>query len=126
MNIDTGPGIINVPGDVWDQVVEFYKEQLGPFTSNDDGAVAIWQQGNFELKLLKSAELDSTAARDVYVGVPYQPQGGLNLSVIPFYAGHQGSASPYTITLYDIQLTTKLSVQGNTVVKFGVIYNPPY
>ena len=125
MNIITGPGIITVPGDVWDQVVEFYTNQLGPPTSND-GAVAIWQQGTFELRLIKSSEKGFTGAQDVYVGVPYQPQGGLGLSVIPFYAGQQGSASPYTITLCDTQSTTELFVQGKTVVKFGVIYNPPY
>lgn len=126
MNIITDPGIITVPGDVWDKVIEFYNNQLGLSSLSDDKTVATWQQGAFELKLIKNSTKSFTGSQNIYAGVPYQFQGDLDIDVIPLYTGHQGSTSSYTITLHHIQLTTELFIQGKTVVKFGVIYNPPY
>lgn len=126
MNIVAGPGIINVPADIWDQVVAFYTAQLGPPTS-DDGNVAIWQQGPSEFKLVKIVAEAFSGEPNVFLGWPSSPTGGHNLNVSPVYPDHQGSSlAPYTITLASIKLPSALFAQGKVYIEFGVIHNPPY
>ena len=122
MNIISGPGIINVPGDVWDQVVEFYKVQLGPFTSND-GTVAIWQQGTFKLQLIRNNNVALTGEPNAFVGWPSPPKAGNTLNISPVYPNEQGQ-SLYTITLVSLKTSSTLFPQSK--IEFGVIYNPPY
>ena len=122
MNIISGPGIINVPGDVWDLVIKFYEEQLGPFTSNN-GTVAIWQQGTFELQLIRNNNVEFTGEPNAFVGWPSPPKSGQNLNVYPVYPNGQGQ-SHYIITMVSFKTSSKLFTQSK--IEFGVIYNPPY
>ena len=122
MNISAGPGPINVPGDQWDRVVAFYTAQLGPPASND-GAVAIWQQGTSELRLIRNNGEALTGEPNAFVGWPAPPFQGRSLNVYPVYPGARGS-SPYAITLASIKVRSALFPQVE--LEFGVIHNPPY
>ena len=122
MNIIGDAGNINVPGDIWQQVVDFYKEQLGPFTSND-GTVAIWQQGTFELQLIRNNNVAFTGEANAFVGWPSPPKAGHNLNIYPVYPNKQGQ-SPYTITQVSLKIISTFFPKGE--IEFGVIYNPPY
>ena len=122
MNIIGDAGNINVPGDIWDQVVLFYKEQLGPATSND-GAIAIWQQEKSKLQLTKITGQAFTGVNNVFVGWSSAPKAGNDLNVLPVYIGKQ-SSTPYTVSVVSIETTSASFVRGK--IQFGVIYNPPY
>ena len=122
MNISAGPGLINVPGDQWDRVVAFYTVQLGPPASND-GAVAIWRQAPFEVKLIKNNGEPFTGEPNAFVGWPAPPFQGRSLNVFPVYPGARGSL-PYAITLASIKVQSALFPRSE--LEFGVIHNPPY
>ena len=121
MNIIGDAGNINIPGDIWDQVVLFYKEQLGPATSND-GAIAIWQQEKSKLQLTKITGQAFTGVNNVFVGWSSAPKAGKDLNVLPVYPGKQVS-TPYTVSVVSFETTSDSFVGGK--IQFGVIYNPP-
>jgi len=122
MNIVGVAGNINVPSDVWDKVVAFYTQQLGPHNSND-GAIAIWQQENSKLQLTKITGQAFTGVNNVFVGWPFALKAGNDLNVLPVYLGKQGQ-TPYTITLVSLKTSSTFFPQSE--IEFGVIYNPPY
>ena len=123
MNIIGEAGNINVPSDVWDKVVAFYTQQLGPPNSND-GAIAIWQQENSKLQLTKITGQAFTGVNNVFVGWSSAPKAGKTLNVLPFYVGKQGSSTPYTVSESSLKTSSKFFPQSE--IEFGVIYNPPY
>ena len=121
MNIIGDAGNINIPGDIWDQVVIFYTQQLGPVTSND-GAIAIWQQEKSKLQLTKITGQAFTGVNNVFVGWSSAPKAGKDLNVLPVYPGKQVS-TPYTVSVVSFETTSDSFVGGK--IQFGVIYNPP-
>ena len=123
MNIIGEAGNINVPSDVWDKVVAFYTQQLGPPNSND-GAIAIWQQGDSKLQLTKRTDQAFKGVNNVFVGWPSASKAGKDLNVLPVYVGKQGSSTPYTVSESSLKTSSKFFPQSE--IEFGVIYNPPY
>lgn len=122
MNIIGDTGNINVPSDIWLQVVDFYTKQLGPATSTSSDIV-IWQQENSKLQLTKINDQVFTGVNNVFVGWSSAPKAGNDLNVLPVYLGKQGS-TPYTVSVVSLE-TTSASFFG-VKIQFGVIYNPPY
>ena len=122
MNIIGDAGNINIPGDIWDLVVIFYTQQLGPVTSTD-GAIAIWQQEKSKLQLTKITGQAFTGVNNVFVGWSSAPKAGKDLNVLPVYPGKQVS-TPYSVSVVSFETTSDSFVGGK--IQFGVIYNPPY
>ena len=123
MNIIGDAGNINVPGDIWQLVVDFYTQQLGPATTQSGAPIAIWQQGNSKLQLTKINDQVFTGVDNVFVGWSSAPKAGNDLNVLPVYIGKQ-SSTPYTVSVVSIETTSASFVRGK--IQFGVIYNPPY
>lgn len=123
MNIIGDAGNINIPGDIWDQVVIFYTQQLGPATTPLGAPIAIWQQEKSKLQLTKITGQAFTGVNNVFVGWSSAPKAGKDLNVLPVYPGKQVS-TPYTVSVVSFETTSDSFVGGKT--QFGVIYNPPY
>ena len=124
MNIIGDAGNINVPSDVFDQVVMFYNQQLGPATTPPGAAIAIWQQGDSKLQLTKITGQAFTGVNNVFVGWSSAPKAGKDLNVLPFYVGKQGSSTPYTVSEGSLKTSSTFFPQSE--IECGVIYNPPY
>lgn len=122
MNIIGDAGNINVPSDIWDQVVLFYNQQLGTATSTN-AATIIWEQDKSKLQLNKINDQAFTGVDNVFVGWSSAPKAGNDLNVLPVYIGKQ-SSTPYTVSVVSIKTTSASFVRGK--IQFGVIYNPPY
>ena len=122
MNIIGDAGNINVPSDIWDQVVLFYNQQLGTATSTN-AATVIWEQDKSKLQLNKINDQAFTGVDNVFVGWSSAPKAGNDLNVLPVYIGKQ-SSTPYTVSVVSIKTTSASFVRGK--IQFGVIYNPPY
>ena len=122
MNIIGDAGNINVPSDIWDQVVLFYNQQLGTATSTN-AATVIWEQDKSKLQLNKINDQAFTGVDNVFVGWSSAPKAGNDLNVLPVYIGKQ-SSTPYTVSVVSIETTSASFVRGK--IQFGVIYNPPY
>ena len=122
MNIIGEAGNINVPSDVWLQVVDFYTKQLGPATSTG-ATIVIWQQEKSKLQLTKITGQAFTGENNVFVGWSSAPKAGKDLNVFPVYPGKQG-LTPYTVSVVSLKTSSTFFPQSE--LEFGVIYNPPY
>ena len=122
MNIIGEAGNINVPSDVWLQVVDFYTKQLGPATSTG-ATIVIWQQEKSKLQLTKITGQAFTGENNVFVGWSSAPKAGVDFNVFPVYTGKQGS-TPYTVSVASFKTSSTFFSQSE--LEFGVIYNPPY